>query len=244
MKKRGFTITELLITLAIIGIAAALAGPAVVNLMPDKNKAMFMKNYKELSTLTQKMLDDPELYYKTYEIQEENEDTDGDGKDDKFAGRKYPNCTGLECTGEALRAPYSSINFTTQDKFASLFSDLLGAEEIISINTTDGNFKTPDGTLWLTENYGDGDVCYNVYITVNSNPDKDCAFNPGTCKNPNKFTLTMDAYGNITAHDALSKAYLLDPTNYNNKKKDMTCAEEIKKNPDKDPAEVCKDLDY
>ena len=68
MKKFGFTLSELLITVGIVGVVAALTAPAVSNIMPDKNKMMFMKNYKELTTITEKLLQDPELYYTTYTL--------------------------------------------------------------------------------------------------------------------------------------------------------------------------------
>ena len=42
---RAFTLAETLITLVIIGVVAALAGPAISNIMPNKNKVLFMKHY-------------------------------------------------------------------------------------------------------------------------------------------------------------------------------------------------------
>ena len=38
MKKTGFTLAELLITLVVIGIISAITLPAINKLMPDKNK--------------------------------------------------------------------------------------------------------------------------------------------------------------------------------------------------------------
>lgn len=43
MKKFAFTLSELLITLTIIGIAAALIAPRIVDIFPDKNKARILK---------------------------------------------------------------------------------------------------------------------------------------------------------------------------------------------------------
>ena len=52
MKKiqKGFTMAEILITLAIIGVVAAIALPAVTSLMPDKNKIMYLKAYDSLAS--------------------------------------------------------------------------------------------------------------------------------------------------------------------------------------------------
>ena len=46
MKKTGFTLTETLITLSIIGIAAALIAPSLRKLIPDREKIEFMETYK------------------------------------------------------------------------------------------------------------------------------------------------------------------------------------------------------
>ena len=66
MFKKGFTLQELLITLGIIGIVAAITGPAIVGLAPDKSKTMYMKAYNTLLNVTSEIMDDPSLYFPTY----------------------------------------------------------------------------------------------------------------------------------------------------------------------------------
>ncbi len=48
MKKRGFTLAELLIVLGIAGVVAAVILPAINGLMPDKTKINYLKVYDEL----------------------------------------------------------------------------------------------------------------------------------------------------------------------------------------------------
>ena len=43
MKKQGFTLVEVIIALTIIGLLAAFIAPAVLDLIPDKNKAKVLK---------------------------------------------------------------------------------------------------------------------------------------------------------------------------------------------------------
>ena len=112
MKKTGFTLTELLITIAIIGVVAALSAPVVTNLTPDKNKMMFMKNYNEVVAITEKLLSDPELYQTQYAIaQTGGVDIDGDGTIDFQEGQKYPACIGLQCQQKPTRETHKKAIF-------------------------------------------------------------------------------------------------------------------------------------
>ena len=47
--KKGFTLAELLITMGIIGVIAAILAPAIGNLMPDSNKGKVLKVYNALT---------------------------------------------------------------------------------------------------------------------------------------------------------------------------------------------------
>ena len=62
MKKFGFTLAELLITLTIIGISAALVVPTVGNIMPDENKAKVLKYSVQLNNALATMFNDENLY--------------------------------------------------------------------------------------------------------------------------------------------------------------------------------------
>ena len=66
MLKKGFTLQELLISLAIIGVVSAVALPSLMSIQPDKSKTMYIKAYNTLTTLTDEILNDPSLYYTIY----------------------------------------------------------------------------------------------------------------------------------------------------------------------------------
>ena len=44
MKKFGFTLMEIIVTIGIIGVVAAITAPTINNIMPDKNKIKVMQN--------------------------------------------------------------------------------------------------------------------------------------------------------------------------------------------------------
>ena len=56
MKKFGFTMPELIVTLGIVGIAAAIAAPIIGNLMPDKNKLKAIECYNLVNAATEEFL--------------------------------------------------------------------------------------------------------------------------------------------------------------------------------------------
>ena len=69
MKKFGFTLAELVITLSIIGIVSALVVPAVSDLMPDKNKVQVIHFHTLLTNTIDEMFADEKLVnqYTTYD---------------------------------------------------------------------------------------------------------------------------------------------------------------------------------
>ncbi len=230
MKKFGFTLSELLITVGIVGVVAALTAPAVSNIMPDKNKMMFMKNYKELTTITEKLLQDPELYYTTYTL-------------DIETGRKKANCIGLQCRQIPKKYPYNTDKFKDGQKYQYLLASYLGVEDA----KLGKNFRTSDNTYWEIMGGVSNGVLqwYEVTFSVNQNEDSvGSLFDTTESPKTNTFKLKVDYYGNVTPVDYLSQAYLLNQTNMNNKKKDLACAKAIKADTTgKAPADICAELD-
>ncbi len=62
MKKTGFTLSELLITLAVIGVVSALVLPSISGFLPDKNKAKIIKYNSELNNVINTILTDDSIY--------------------------------------------------------------------------------------------------------------------------------------------------------------------------------------
>ena len=65
MKKFGFTLAELIITLSIIAIAAALIAPSLNKLVPDKNKVSVIKYNTKIQNTIEDMFNDQNLYHPT-----------------------------------------------------------------------------------------------------------------------------------------------------------------------------------
>lgn len=60
--KKGVTLAEVLVTLTIVGVAAALTIPIIKGIIPSTNKAMFRREYNTLQRAVADMLDDDTIY--------------------------------------------------------------------------------------------------------------------------------------------------------------------------------------
>lgn len=160
MKKTGFTLPELLITLGVIGVASALILPAISNIMPDKNKIMVLNAYSYLGKVADAISD--------------ASDKAKDGK-----------------------------------SMATLLTEHLSAEK---------------GATWtITETTNGGAV---AILDVNGDKGKNCIYGE-TCKKPDEFKFVIDEDGDTHPADALTMAYLENPLNTGDKKKDLKRAESI-----------------
>lgn len=102
MKKQGFTLAEILITIGIIGIAAALIAPSFTKLIPKKEKVEFMECLNQLNIALSS------VDYSPKEIIE-------------IDGLKYPNCVGIACAcgeiaGIDLKGYSFDIDKTKEEK--------------------------------------------------------------------------------------------------------------------------------
>ena len=61
-KKRAFTLGEVLVTLMIVGVIAALIIPIIKNAQPDKQKLMFKKAYTNVERVVTELVNDDDLY--------------------------------------------------------------------------------------------------------------------------------------------------------------------------------------
>ena len=93
MKKQGFTLTEALITIAIIGVAATLIAPMLGDLMPNREKFIFMNAYKELATTTQDFVSSESVYHTEYDTE-------------NYRYGMTPICIGLGCVGDEGAGKY------------------------------------------------------------------------------------------------------------------------------------------
>ena len=222
MRKNGFTLQELLISMAIIGIMAAAIAPAINAIMSDKRKAMYMKAYNTLTNVTNEVLSDPSLYWTKY---------------DPDTGEAT--CSGLGCADlPTTYAPCNEVHWQCKDskyKFPKIFATKVNYVERTSPvagSTLTTNIKTIDGIDWnfKATKSSETDTEYEVTIDVNyknTNEKNKCTYNSSTCPNPDQFEFKIDNDGGITAVDALGRAFLENPTDMKSIREDKERAKEL-----------------
>lgn len=65
MKKRGFTLMEVIVAVGIIGVVAAIATPLLNNLIPDREKIAVLKAYKTICDINAEIQEDRAIWQNT-----------------------------------------------------------------------------------------------------------------------------------------------------------------------------------
>ena len=206
MKKTGFTLAELLITLGIIGVIVAILVPAVNNAMPDENKTMYLKTYDTLSDTIKNLASNSQIY----PICEQ---------DNNINCSENP----LLNTGAPLMSPLRSDERYRGDvKLCNLLALSFGAansscsegDYTYSNDTFKNNlsFITSNGMQWkVVQNrtIADGNATFqaDIYVDINGNKGNNRIYSATDTK-PDIFKFMVAANGTVVPADPMGRAYL------------------------------------
>ena len=197
MKKNAFTLAEILIALSIIGVISAITLSSIHQIMPDKDKGVVLKVFQTLNEVNRNVLGNPSLYMF-------NSDCPA----------HIMMCNAKPVDGEHENDKYQGIN-----KYPSLLMDNLTLSD--SAPTPSGgscSFTTSDGLVWSVAS--DSNNGYDIIIDTGNDKRQDCTYS-SSCKNPRKFKFNVNSDGVTKAVDNLSKAYLMNPNDLNDRSADL-----------------------
>ena len=226
MKKKGFTLSEVLVTLGIVGVIAALTVPSLMNLRPDDVKMKFIKAYGTLTSIVSDVFGDTSYYY----VPAYNANGD-------------PICRGLRCYSNNDQNDYNMLNTAHPElnlpdyinwirnprrKLAMILASKMNLQNNISCNGNICTFTTTDGVWFRIEDTGNRhDIVIDVnpsnvnnnganqHLTVMNNAPADVTRvnNANSIKDIDTFSISIDnTTGRVTVNDAMGQAFLRNPS--------------------------------
>ena len=130
MKKiKGFTLSELMVSLAVIGILVAVVTPTIMKTRPDKNKMMIKKAYYITENVVTSLINDTTLY----------------PDNTFFCSNGGSGGTCYYGFDDENSATYEGTNYSGKTKFPKLFAAKLNVKNRVS----DYKYETSDGIKWI-----------------------------------------------------------------------------------------------
>jgi prepilin-type N-terminal cleavage/methylation domain-containing protein len=224
MKNKGYTLAEVLITIGIIGILAAVLLPLINKYKPDANMAMFIKTYDTIVTATNEIVSNEQLYpiknagdnidYRLIPLANTSSITiygntvSGNSKYCNLLALSIHTVGNVACSDEYITNP---TNFTPSFKMANGVEVEVLTNSIVS--SSGGSYQS------------------DIYIDVNgSDKGKNC-FYSDSCTYPDRFKLIVSANGNIQVNDAKGKAYLARRADWKLRKDNIIVSDEEEQQP-------------
>ncbi len=203
-KIKGFTLTELMIALAVIGIIVAVVTPAIMKTRPNKNKMMIKKTYYTTEQIVSSLINDERLY--------------PDMRDGCDGGDADIDCYyGFDYTGAVT---YEDETYSGNSKFQDLFRSKLNVK-----SGSDTVFYTMDGVKWdISDAKGWTPSTVNSYtgkilIDVNGEDDPNCRENESGCDADDFDQYVIEVYSTgkmkINANDEKAIEYVTLSTSIN-----------------------------
>ena len=215
MKKNGYTLTEAVIALGIVGVLASMIGPMVNKFKPDVNKVMFLKTYDSICEVVKNIVNNNILY-----PEPEDSITIGEYSISKDVIIEYPLLDNSSVTWNGKSYPATPEG----NKFCELLADGLN-KTLDSKGYSD--FYTPNGVHFkVTPALDLVSSTYKTTIEFDVNGEK----SPNSpykveVTNADQFTLYVTADGRVLPGDELAELYLNTRTNW--KKQELSGLEEF-----------------
>lgn len=191
-KITAFSLGEVLVTLAIVGVIAALILPTIKQMQPDRQKMLFKKAYTNVERVVTEIINDDYLYPEatgyvgldnTTSVTLNDTSYGGSNKFCKLFALKLNN---INSDDDDINCPYGAL------------SD--GSAGTPSFTTNDGiEFYIPN-TTFATDT--------TISVDVNGEKAPNCKYSASSCSTPDRFEIIVSADGGIEVEGDLEKSFL------------------------------------
>ena len=206
MKKFGFTLAEVLISMTIIGVVASITAPTLINMMPNVDKVQTIKYQKLISEINADLLNNRTLYL------------NGEWDNTLILVPEYTNPVFITPTNK------TKLNI---NKYAYLLMEKLEGVTPDSATNYEASkvvFKTLDGYQWTVKtSFGKP---REIIIDTDGEGSENDPFGSASNKYPNRFKFKIDKNGYANCdpdRDQITCRYLNCPFYMNNRKLDYKC---------------------
>ncbi|MBO5738508.1 type II secretion system protein [bacterium] len=220
MKKNGFTLAETVITMAVIGVVAAISLPLINSFRIDENKVLFLRTYDAIVEATQMIISNSEMYPPIghNEVLVDDNNVEEDKISYELVKSPLLNYT--------TKYKYKGYDYQGHNKFAYLLRLALGKPEdtekkpvevgLVNFDSKNGIHFSIDTTASFSKvesaTFPDDIKDYCFYITKINIDVKDkengCIYDKIKCPHPDQFLLYVTADGSVHAADPMGQYYL------------------------------------
>ena len=214
-KLKGFTMAEMLVTMAILGVIASVTLPIINQSRPNEEMIMLKKAYYNTARVVSELINDEDLY------PEYDEDAEQSG-----------------FSNTAKAKINNSEYYSGSSKFCHLFAAKLNARDVrcnarIGLNNG-GNFKTLDGIVWSMP-FGNFSGTEYIAVDTNGTKNNNCSLRSnlggsvgglrpcqGT-KAPDQFVFTLDKFGGFQVVGDIEQQYVISTNTGRNYQRTVKC---------------------
>ena len=226
MKKRAYTLAEILIALGIIGVLAAVLAPMANKFKPDTSKVLYLNTYDALATSITDMATNGAYYvedngtfnFSTYPFANLDRYVDSTNPQHTIPAGVGKFCRVLAENFNILEAPNDvcrNNNRFPNNPFEASSTSKNGVEFMVY---TEANVPhNNDTNTYFTE----------ITIDINGAEGENCIFNGNnlnSCKRPDRFTFKVSADAEFIPMDEMGWRYLESRTSLKYKKIERTLA--------------------
>lgn len=234
MKKRAYTLAEILIAVGIIGVLAAVLAPMANKFKPDTSKVLYLNTYDALATSIADMATNGAYYaedngtfnFSTYPFANLDRYVDNTNAQHIIEGGAGKFCRVLAENFNILETPNEVCQVNQQfsgNNFRKSFTSKNGVEFMVY---TRANFPQRYDNSYVTE------ITIDINGADNNNDNdrnhgEDCVFNGNNlnaCKRPDRFTFKVSADAEFIPTDEMGMRYLESRTSLKYKKVEKTLA--------------------